>query len=197
MSYSWTGAERYKGAETHSFVFTAAPCFRWLMTTLTSSRASDRVRLGTLWNSPSLKVLVASSSPAGFSRMRLAWWAAMVTREGTEGSRNVQDFRKLDVEDGIRPVRQQFDKKGKVQQSAFFFRRQPTCTSLRHRYFIHTSGLRSLYHYLRVLAAAFVHNHRFCIGIQSGVIDLETKSPPCLQVYSCVESLHHVCNPGL
>ena len=35
-----------------------------------SSRASERVRVGTFWNSPSLRLVVASSSPVGFSRER-------------------------------------------------------------------------------------------------------------------------------
>ena len=35
-----------------------------------SSRASDRVKDGVCWNSPSLRLTVASSSPGGFSRVR-------------------------------------------------------------------------------------------------------------------------------
>jgi len=33
-------------------------------------RASERVRVGTFWNSPSLRSAVASSSPPAFSRVR-------------------------------------------------------------------------------------------------------------------------------
>lgn len=40
------------------------------MTALMSSRASDNVKVGTFWNSPSLKSVVASSSPWGCSRVR-------------------------------------------------------------------------------------------------------------------------------
>ena len=40
------------------------------MTALMSKRASERVRVGTFWNSPSLRSAVASSSPVGFSRVR-------------------------------------------------------------------------------------------------------------------------------
>ena len=35
-----------------------------------SSLASDKVRVGTFWNSPNLRSAVASSSPAFFSRVR-------------------------------------------------------------------------------------------------------------------------------
>lgn len=35
-----------------------------------SSRASESVSVGTFWNSPSLRSVVASSSPVGFSRER-------------------------------------------------------------------------------------------------------------------------------
>ena len=40
------------------------------MTAFMSSRASDKVRVGTFWNSPSLRSAVASSSPCGCSRVR-------------------------------------------------------------------------------------------------------------------------------
>ena len=40
------------------------------MTALMSSRASESVSVGTFWNSPSLRSVVASSSPVGFSRER-------------------------------------------------------------------------------------------------------------------------------
>ena len=40
------------------------------MTALMSRRASDRVRVGTCWNSPSFSSVVASSSPPAFSRAR-------------------------------------------------------------------------------------------------------------------------------
>ena len=35
-----------------------------------SSLASESVSVGTFWNSPSLRLAVASSSPVGFSRNR-------------------------------------------------------------------------------------------------------------------------------
>ena len=35
-----------------------------------SRRASERVSVGTFWNSPSFRSVVASSSPVGFSRER-------------------------------------------------------------------------------------------------------------------------------
>ena len=68
-SYMLREAVQYK--ETHSPSFTAAPCFLCSITTLMSSRASERVRHGTFWKSPSLRVLAASSSPVGFSRARV------------------------------------------------------------------------------------------------------------------------------
>lgn len=40
------------------------------MTAFISNRASDRVNVGTFWNSPSFRSAVASSSPVGFSRAR-------------------------------------------------------------------------------------------------------------------------------
>lgn len=44
---------------------------RWLITALMSRRASDRVSVGTFANSPSLSCWAASSSPVGFSRVRV------------------------------------------------------------------------------------------------------------------------------
>ena len=42
-----------------------------------SRRASDRVSVGTFANSPSLSCWAASSSPVGFSRVRVVTWLAI------------------------------------------------------------------------------------------------------------------------
>lgn len=51
-----------------------------------SSRASESVSVGTFWNSPSLRSLVASSSPVGFSREREVGAVEAITwRRGRRG----------------------------------------------------------------------------------------------------------------
>lgn len=64
------GANSSKGRGTHSVSSTFLCCFRWSMTAFISRRASDSVKVGTFWNSPSLRSAVASSSPCGCSRVR-------------------------------------------------------------------------------------------------------------------------------
>lgn len=57
--------------QTYSVSITFLPCcFLWSITALMSTRASESVRVGTLWNSPSFSSMLASSSPVGFSRWR-------------------------------------------------------------------------------------------------------------------------------
>lgn len=71
-----------------------------------SSRASESVSVGTFWNSPSLRSVVASSSPVAFSREReVGTVEAMIggrsERGGIYGTEVEEDSSQLDVVEGL------------------------------------------------------------------------------------------------